>query len=137
MNENWPANGDGAEYCLIIIDCRAAVQLPEIDRSLVIERQPMHAYLAEYHRELILARNGQWPTHLSIFDDTGGYSRALYRITRSIWLVRDAEASHTVDVTNDTILRDQQRRSGGSFRREFLLDRPASAAVVASSGEGA
>jgi hypothetical protein len=102
---------------------QAIFEFPASDRILAIERRPLHASLAEYRRTIILNRDRQPVARVAMFDDTGGYSRAnLYRITDTIFLVRDAVASYTIDISKDTAVRDQQRRSAGSFVGTFDVD---------------
>jgi hypothetical protein len=113
---------------LVLTSCsrsieRAVLKLPASARSVAIERQPMHAHLAEYHRTLILERDGRPVARAGMFDDTGGYSRSnLYRISDTILLVRDAEASYTIDVAKETIVKDEERRFGGNFIGSFDVD---------------
>src|SRR5688500_13281629 len=82
----------------------AVFQFPASDRAVAIERQPSHWYLAEYRRALILESSGRPVARVAMFGDSGGYSRAnLYRVTETIFLVRDADASYTIDVAEDTV----------------------------------
>jgi hypothetical protein len=90
------------------------------DRVLVIERRPTHAVFAEYQRIAILRSGDQPAAEISLFQDTGGYSRAnLYQIDKSRLLLRDADASYVIDLSATTIKRDKIRRKEGSFLGSF------------------
>jgi len=55
--------------------------------------------------------------------DTGGYSRAnLYRIDDQHALLRDADASYSIDLARGTVSKDETRRAGGIFLGSFDVD---------------
>src|SRR5262245_38428268 len=101
----------------------AVFELPKSDRSVVIERQPVHRFFAEYSRNAILRIGSRVVAETPLFLDTGGYSRVnVYRIDESTFLLRDAEASYSVGNKSTTISRDQERRKLGTFVGSFDLD---------------
>ena len=102
---------------------RATFRVPESSTAVTVERTPMHAYLAEYHRSVITEIQGRPASRAEMFPDTGGYSRAnLYRLDAQRVLLRDADSSYTIDVTTGTVSKDAERRIAGTFLGSFDVD---------------
>jgi hypothetical protein len=94
----------------------ARFQQPHSDTTVAIQRTS-HGPFAEYERTVIVELEGRTATQLSMFPDTGGYSRAnLYQLEdERLLLLRDAEASYTIDLGARVITRDEARRQTGTF----------------------
>jgi len=102
---------------------RATFRVPESNTAVTVERTPMHAYLAESHRSVIIKIQGRPASRAELFPDTGGYSRAnLYRLDARRVLLRDADSSYTIDVTSGTVSKDAERRIAGTFLGSFDVD---------------
>jgi len=83
----------------------AATSLPSSDSKLVVQLEPMHPYLAEYRRSLVLRTNGKPDQRVEMFPDTGGYSRTqLYRLPDGHFLVRGFFDSVRIDVTKRSLI---------------------------------
>jgi hypothetical protein len=104
-------------------DDRALFRLPASETVLIVQRQAMHAFLAEYHRDALLYTRDTLRLRVALFDDTGGHSRAnLYRLDDTRFVLRDAEASYTIDVNPPSFTRDPLRRRAGAFMGSFDVD---------------
>ena len=104
-------------------DERATFAVPDSITTVTLQRTSTHAFFAEYQRNLMTEVEGRLVRQLTLFPDTGGYSRAnLYRIDGQSVLLRDADSSYTIDVTTGTISKDEKRRAEGTFLGSFDVD---------------
>ena len=93
------------------------------ERMLIVERQPAHTLLAEYHRALVLRIDGEERARVPMAVDSGGYSRAnLYRLGDGQLLVTDFDASYRVDTSAWTVERAEARLVDGHFLGSFDED---------------
>src|SRR5262249_41956323 len=80
---------------------RALVHVPGSSVVIAIERVSPHAVLAEYDRTVTIEINGRPAARQTLFPDSGGYSRTnLYRLDAQHALLRDADASYTIDLAS-------------------------------------
>ncbi len=101
----------------------AEFKVPQSNVSLVIEREPTHAFLAEYNRTLVLFVDGKERTRIRMFPDTGGYSRTnIYKASNSIYILRDAADVYELDVANLTLKGRESREAKGIFVGCFDMD---------------
>jgi hypothetical protein len=99
----------------------ATLRLPGTSTTLVIERRPMHANQAEYHRTVVLRMGPRDLVRQSMFDDTGGYSRTnVYRSSDSTFVLVDVEASYAANARGEELRRDDVRRTDAKSRGQFL-----------------
>ena len=78
----------------------ATASLPGSNFQLVVQLEPMHPYLAEYRRSLVLRTIGTPDRRVEMFPDTGGYSRTqLYRLADGLFLVRGFFDTVRIDLT--------------------------------------
>jgi hypothetical protein len=103
---------------------RASFLVPESKATVVVARTPAHAFLAEYDRRALVELHGTSPGHQQLFPDTGGYSRTnLYRLEARKALLRDADASYTIDLSTGRISKDAIRQeANGRFLGSFDAD---------------
>jgi hypothetical protein len=116
---------------LLVIGAAACAEAPQIakysvhasDGTVLLERKRAHGGLAEYQRSASLLVGSQPVARVTLFVDTGGYSRTnLYRLSETRLLLRDAEASYVIDVVAKTITKDESRRKAGAFLGSFDVD---------------
>jgi hypothetical protein len=101
----------------------AEYRFPNVAAQLLVLHEPMHGFLAEYRRTLILAVADADPLRVSLTDDTGGYDRAnLYQVDRVTFRIRDAFGSYLVLLKRPIILFEDPRQSGGTFIGSFDRD---------------
>jgi hypothetical protein len=82
----------------------ASTALQGTTSTVVVQLQPMHPYLAEYKRALVLRKPGVSDVRQKMFPDTGGYSRTwLYRLKDGRFLIEGAFDSFVVDAVGHTI----------------------------------
>jgi hypothetical protein len=87
----------------------AATSLPSSNSELVVQLEPIHPYLAEYRRSLVLRTNGNPDQRVEMFPDTGGYSRTqLYRLSDGLFLVRGFFDSVKIDVTMHNLISEPE-----------------------------
>lgn len=80
------------------------VDLPGTSSVAIVQLEPMHLYLAEYKRALVLRKPGMPDQKIEMFPDTGGYSRTqLYRLNKEVFLVRGFFDAYLIDTNNHTI----------------------------------
>ena len=102
---------------------RASYLKPQTGVAIVVERRPAHGFLAEYDRRTELIIDGRKAAEAELFKDTGGDSRLnLYRISDTVFLLRDAADSYAVDLDRRTITQDDVRRKEGFFVGSYDLD---------------
>ena len=100
--------------------------------SIAIELSPIHPFLAEYDRILILSLQGGKITKQKLFPDTGGYSSSnLYKCGPTIYLVKGYFDEWIVDLEAGTIIEGQCKeadleyvgvfKGGGSNPWQFYL----------------
>ena len=91
----------------------AATTLPDSSSQLVVQLEPMHPYLAEYRRSLLLRTSGKPDQRVEMFPDTGGYSRTqLYRLPDGIFVVRGFFDSVRIDVAKRSLALEPETHSG-------------------------
>ena len=91
--------------------------------TLSIDRRGAHAFLAEYHRDLVIRHGEVEQARLPMTTDTGGYSRAnLYRLSSGGLLVADFQDSYVVDLRAKTLRADGAQRREGQFLGSFDED---------------
>jgi hypothetical protein len=103
---------------------RASFLVPDSKATIVIARDSAHAFLAEYDRRAVVDVDGISSGHQHLFPDTGGYSRTnIYRLDARKALLRDADASYTVDLSTGRISKDAIRQKANSrFLGSFDTD---------------
>jgi len=78
--------------------------------------------------------DGRPAARKTVFPDSGGYSRTnLYRLDAQHALLRDADASYTIDLASGAISKDDQRRKAGMFFGRFDIDASKSWTFIPSS----
>jgi hypothetical protein len=98
----------------------AVYQLPGSTLAIRVELQPMHPWLAEYHRTASIDLNGREVSRIALSDDTGGYPRInIYNATPTTLLMRDYFDSYAIDVATGGVTKHAQRRAGGTFVGSF------------------
>ena len=108
--------------------CPCAISLRSWPPSLT------HAFLAEYDRTVTIEIDGRPAARKTLFPDSGGYSRTnLYRLDAQHALLRDADASYTIDLASGAISKDDQRRKAGMFIGGFDIDTSKSWTFIPSS----
>ena len=81
----------------------AEYAVPNENILVVIRREPMHPFLAEYKRVLEVRASGAIATR-ELFPDTGGYGRInLYRLGRSGLLLRGFFETWVIDIPSGGI----------------------------------
>jgi hypothetical protein len=112
----------------VLVSCarseeRATFHLPESNTTVSVERTPTHAFLAEYQRRVIIETAGRPANRYELFPDSGGFSRTnLYQLDVQKALLRDADASYTIDLTTGMVSKDSERRKAGTFIGSFDVD---------------
>lgn len=82
----------------------AVAELPGSSSSVVVELEPMHLYLAEYRRTLVLRSPSTADARTNMFPDTGGYSRAqLYSLSDGRFLMKGYFDAFELDPKRHTI----------------------------------
>jgi hypothetical protein len=82
----------------------AETHLPGTNSSVAVQLEPMHLYLAEYRRKLVLRRPGMPDMYVDLFPDTGGYVRTqLYRLSDGRFLIRGFFDAVVVDSEKHTL----------------------------------
>lgn len=101
----------------------ARFQQPHSTVAITIQRAS-HGAFAEYERTVIVESEGQAAMQMQMFPDTGGYSRAnIYQLgNERLLLLRDADASYTIDLGTRIITKDKERRQEGTFLGSFDVD---------------
>lgn len=98
----------------------ATTKIANSDSQLVIELEPMHPYLAEYRRVLVLRTDGKPDQRIEMFPDTGGYSRAqLYRLSNIRYVVRGYFDDITIDLSKRSFDSDQNSQNDGTYLGAF------------------
>jgi hypothetical protein len=99
---------------------KAAVDLPGTSSTVGIELEPMHLYLAEYQRTLVLRSPGTADVRIKMFPDTGGYARAqLYRLSDGRFSLRGFFDAYVIDPRALTISEEKGATRGGSYLGAF------------------
>jgi|SRR6266850_437675 len=103
---------------------RASFLVPDSKATVVVARESAHALLAEYERRALVEVDGISSDHQQLFSDTGGYSRTnLYKLDARNALLRDADASYTIDLATGRITKDALRQTAnGRFLGSFDTD---------------
>src|SRR5882762_3312151 len=82
----------------------AATELPGTNSKVIVRLRPMHLYLAEYRRALVLRKSGVPDQQFDMFPDTGGYSRTqLYQLDDGRFVMRGFFDSVVIDANAHTI----------------------------------
>jgi hypothetical protein len=89
----------------------ASLKLADSASELIVQIEPMHPYLAEYRRSLVLQKKGVPDQRIEMFPDTGGYLRTqLYRLPDGTLLVsgffdafRLDPVKHSIVPYNETV----------------------------------
>ncbi len=98
----------------------ATTRIPNSDSQLVLQLEPMHPYLAEYRRGLVLRTKGKPDQHIEMFPDSGGYSRTqLYKLPDGLYVVRGYFDAVTIDVSNRRFTTEQDEQSIGTYLGAF------------------
>ena len=79
---------------VLSISCGSAApaiyRVPESSVTIRVELEPMHPWLAEYHRTVITYAGHREVSRMALSDDTGGYLRInVYRLDPNTLLLRD------------------------------------------------
>jgi hypothetical protein len=83
----------------------ASAKLPGSTSQIIVQLEPMHPYLAEYRRTLVLRKSGVPDQRVEMFSDTGGYSRTqLYRLDNGLFLVHGFFDAVIIDPTNHSLV---------------------------------
>jgi hypothetical protein len=101
----------------------AIYRVPESSVTLRVELQPMHRWLAEYHRTLI-TDEGSWEVARTLLpDDTGGYLRInVYRLDPNTVVLQDFFGTYTTDLRTGAVAKDWVRRREGTLLGAFDED---------------
>ncbi|MPZ75130.1 MAG: hypothetical protein GEU77_01245 [Deltaproteobacteria bacterium] len=76
----------------------ADARLPGSNSSIAVQLQPMHPYLAEYRRAVVLRKPGASDLRKDMFPDTGGYSRTqLYRLSNGRFVIQGFFDAFVID----------------------------------------
>lgn len=98
----------------------AAVDLPGTASRISVQLQPMHPYLAEYHRYLVLHKEGTPDQRVELFADSGGYSRTqLYKLPDGRFRVDGFFDSVIVDPLQHQISESGRVRENGIYLGAF------------------
>ena len=98
----------------------AAVDLPGTTSRISVQLQPMHPYLAEYRRYLVLQKGGMPDKRVELFADTGGYSRTqLYKLPDGRFRVDGFFDSVIVDPVQHQISDAGRVREKGTYLGAF------------------
>ena len=98
----------------------ASIELSGTKSRITIELEPMHLYLAEYQRTLVLRSPGKTDIRVKIFPDTGGYSRAqLYRLADGRFLLHGYFDAYVIDPQKHAISEDGKNIPNGSYLGAF------------------
>ena len=82
----------------------ASTALPESNSVVAVQLEPMHPWLAEYRRTLVLRTSGAPEQKVNMFADSGGYSRTqIYRVADKVFLVRGYFDAYLIDLATQTI----------------------------------
>ncbi len=102
----------------------AATTLPGTALGVDVVRAPIHRFLAEFSRTIVLLRPGLRPIEVGMLDDTGGYSRVnLYLLSDGTFRLRDAQESFLIPTVNALILFEDPRAApSGVFQGSFDID---------------
>jgi len=103
---------------------RASFLVPDSKATVFVARDSVHAFLAEYERRALVELDGISSGHQQLFPDTGGDSRTnLYQLDARKVLLRDADASYTIDLSSGRITKDAIRqKANGRFLGSFDTD---------------
>jgi hypothetical protein len=89
----------------------ATATLPDSDTQVIVQLVPMHAFLGEYRRSLVLRKSGVADVRVEMFPDTGGYSRTqLYRRPDGTYVVRGFFDSAKIDLAGHRLITEPERR---------------------------
>lgn len=83
----------------------AATVLPGTSDQIIMQIEPMHPYLAEYRRTLVLRQAGKSDRRIEMFPDSGGYLRAqVYRLPNGEFVVRGYFDAVKVNIVERTLV---------------------------------
>ena len=103
----------------------AVFRYPNTGLAIRIERTPMHAFLAEYRRTLVVDREGREVVRRVMFSDSGGYSRVnVYDVGTSDLLLLSAFDVYLVN-SSDGSVRELDRlhvTPNGAYLGAFASD---------------
>jgi hypothetical protein len=106
-------------YCFPPI-YEATTRIPNSDSQLVLQLEPMHPYLAEYRRTLVLRTKGKPDQRIELSPDSGGYSRTqLYKLPDGLYAVRGYFDAVTVDVSKGSLSNERDKQSIGMYLGAF------------------
>jgi len=115
----------------------AAVHVPTSRATIAIKRVPRHPLFPEYDRTVTIEVDGRQLTRQTLFPDSGGYSRTnLYRLDEQHALLRDADASYTIDLASGVVSKDDERHTAGMFIGSFDIDDAKEWRFIPSSERG-
>jgi hypothetical protein len=98
----------------------AAVDLPGTASHISVQLQPMHPYLAEYRRYLVLHKVGVPDQRVELFADSGGYSRTqIYKLPDGRFRVDGFFDSMIVDPVQHQISNAGRVREKGTYLGAF------------------
>lgn len=99
----------------------AVAKLPGTNSSVVVQLEPLHPYLAEYRRVLVLRKPGSPDRRVEMSPDTGGYARTqLYRLTDGRYLVRGFFDAVLIDSEKHTLSQEgESSKNQGSYLGAF------------------
>ncbi|MBC3873378.1 hypothetical protein [Undibacterium flavidum] len=98
----------------------AIARIPNSDSQLVLQLEPMHPYLAEYRRALVLRTKGEPDQHIEMLPDSGAYSRTqLYKLPDGRYVVRGYFDAVTIDVSKRSLTTEQDGQSIGTYLGAF------------------
>jgi hypothetical protein len=83
----------------------ATAKLANLPSKIIVQIVPMHPYLAEYKRMLVLRKAGSPDQQVEMFPDTGGYSRTqLYKLPDGKFLVSSFFDAFVIDLSKHSIV---------------------------------
>ena len=99
----------------------ATADLPGTTSHIIVQLEPMHPYLAEYRRALVLRKAGAPDQRLEMFPDTGGYSRTqLYRLPDGRFVVRGFFDTVSIDPAKHGLFAESETaRDMGTYLGAF------------------
>lgn len=117
MCDIFKSEGDRSAVC----SAKAVYEFPGSSARLVLERSPIHLFLAEYERTLILCNGTEETIRRKAAEDSGGYSRMeVYRISEREYFLKG-------DLDFDRYFLDIRTNS---FRDAILENIPRNAKLV-------
>ena len=112
----------------------AIYRVPEFSMTIRVQLQPMHRWLAEYHRTLITDDGSREVSRTLLPDDTGGYLRInVYRLDSNTVVLMDSFGTYAIDLRTGAVAKDAVRRREGAFLGAFDKDQSRTFRFIAAA----